>query len=369
MERLPNSAGSGAETPTEVDRPAAMAMLSIDSSGTGGEGALSLVKVANRPAILRVLDSFAEAGVDEVAVAVEPHLAPDIRDVLESAPGWPFTLSYLHRPTGEGLLDTLSAIGGSEPDRPLLLHWACALFKTPLGALLSGAMVGPLDAVLLTEAPHPEAPVVELTSGRLAALPARARAGSSGRLAGLALLGAGAPEVARGLRPGRGSDVDVVTLVERLTELGGHVQLLPAGDCWRYTGAADSALDLNRFLLSDLVPDPAEVERPGTLLQGAVQIHPTATLERSTIRGPVVIGPRARLFDAWVGPYTSIGEAVCVEGAEVENSIVLEGARISHLDRRLESSVIGPGATICRDFRLPRALRLHVGEGATVSLT
>ena len=196
-----------------------MAMLSIDSSGTGGEGALSLVKVANRPAILRVLDSFAEAGVDEVAVAVEPHLAPDIRDVLESAPGWPFTLSYLHRPTGEGLLDTLSAIGGSEPDRPLLLHWACALFKTPLGALLSGAMVGPLDAVLLTEAPHPESPVVELASGRLAALPARARAGSSGRLAGLALLGAGAPEVARGLRPGRGSDVDVVTLVERMTDL------------------------------------------------------------------------------------------------------------------------------------------------------
>ena len=106
--------------------------------------------------------------------------------------------------------------------------------------------------------------------------------------------------------------MDVVTLVERMTELGGPVQLLPAGDCWRYTGAADSALDLNRFLLSDLVADSAEVELPGTLLHRAVQIHPTATLERSTIR---------------------------------------------------------PRATICGDFRLRRALRLHVGEGATISLT
>ena len=34
-----------------------------------------------------------------------------------------------------------------------------------------------------------------------------------------------------------------------MTEHGGHVQLLPAGDCWRYRGAADSAVDLNRFLL------------------------------------------------------------------------------------------------------------------------
>ena len=369
MERLPDSAGSGAETPTKVDSPAPVAVLTIDSSAPAGEAALSLVNVGNRPAILRVLDSFAEAGVDEVAVAVDPRLAPDIRDVLESAPAWPFTPSYVHRPTGEGLLDTLSAIEGAEPDRPLLLHWACALFKTPLRSLLSEATVGPLDAVLLVEPPHAEAPVIELATGRLAASPGHTRAGSPGRLAGLALLGAGAPEVARALRPGRGSDVDVVTLVERMTELGGQVQLLPAGDCWRYTGAADSALDLNRFLLSDLVADSAEVELPGTLLQGAVQVDPSATLERSTIRGPVVIGPRARLFDAWVGPYTSIGEGVCVEGAEVENSIVLEGTRISHLDRRLEASVIGPAATICRDFRLPRALRLHVGEGATVSLT
>ena len=368
MERLPDSKGLSAKIREDVGF-APTAVTTIDPSSAGGEAAVALVNVGNRPAILRVLDSFAEAGVDEAAVAVEPQLACEIRDVLESEPTWPFTLSYLDRPTGEGLLDALSVAGRTEPARPLLLHWACALFKIPLHSLLGGATVGRLDSVLLIESPHTEAPVVDLASGRLAAVPAHARAGELGRLAGLALLGSGAPEVARALRPGRGSDVDVVTLVERMTELGGRVQLLPAGDSWRYTGAGEAALDLNRFLLSDLVAGSAELELPGTVVQGAVQIDPSATLERSTIRGPAVIGPRARLFDAWVGPYTSIGEDVCVEGAEVENSIVLDGARISHLDRRLEASVIGPRATICSDFRLPRALRLHVGEGAKVSLT
>jgi glucose-1-phosphate thymidylyltransferase len=343
--------------------------LTIDSSAAGGEAALNLLNVADRPVILRVLDSFAEAGLRDVAVAVEPRLASQVRDVLESGPAWPFALSYLHRPVGEGLLDALSVLGRTEPDRPLLLHWACGLFKAELGSLLAGATVGPLDAVLLVEPPQTEAPVVELASERLGVLLGHTRAGNPGRLAGLALLGAAAAEVARALRPGRGSDVDVVALVERMTELGGRVQVVSAGDCWRYTGAVDSALDLNRFLLSDLAAESPELGSPGTLLQGAVQVDPSATLERSTIRGPVMIGPRARLFDAWVGPYTSIGEDVCLEGAEVENSIVLKGTRISHLDRRLEASVIGPGATICRDFRLPRALRLHVGEGAKVSLT
>ena len=369
MERLPELAGSGVPTQGEGGPLLPRSVLVIDSSTTGAEAELTVLNVANRPVIRTVLDSFAEAGIKDVAVAVEPGLAARIREVIESAHEWPFALSYLHRPVGEGLLDALSVAGHSEPERPVLLHWACGLFKDPLSSLLAGVTVGPLDAVLVVEPPHTETPVVELASERLGALLAHTRAGNPGRLAGLALLGARAPELAQALRPGGGGDVDVVSLAERMAELGGRVQVLPAAECWRYTGAADSALDLNRFLLSDLATESPEPGPPGTVLQGAVQADPSATLERSTIRGPVLIGAGARLLDAWIGPYTSIGDDVCVEGAEVENSIVLDGARISHLDRRLEASVIGPGATIYRDFRLPRALRLHVGAGAKVSLT
>ena len=96
--------------------------------------------------------------------------------------------------------------------------------------------------------------------------------------------------------------------------------------------------------------------------------HPTARIESSVVRGPAILGPRARLIDSYVGPYTSIGPDVVVEGAEIEHSVVLSGASIRHLGGRLEASVVGPHAKIFRDFRLPRALRLQVGEGAEVSL-
>ena len=57
-----------------------------------------------------------------------------------------------------------------------------------------------------------------------------------------------------------------------------------------------------------------------------------------------------------------------IEGSEVEHSIILAGASISHLGGRLEASVVGPRARVFRDFRLPKALRLNVGEGAQVTL-
>jgi glucose-1-phosphate thymidylyltransferase len=98
-------------------------------------------------------------------------------------------------------------------------------------------------------------------------------------------------------------------------------------------------------------------------------IDPSARLRATTVRGPAIIGPGVEISDAYIGPYSSIGRDVVIENAEVEHSIILPGASIKHLGGRLEASVVGPGARIFRDFRLPRALRLNVGEGAEVAIT
>jgi glucose-1-phosphate thymidylyltransferase len=94
----------------------------------------------------------------------------------------------------------------------------------------------------------------------------------------------------------------------------------------------------------------------------------TARIESSIVRGPAIVGPGAHVREAYVGPYTSIGEGVVIEGAEIEHSVVLAGASISYLGGRLEASVVGCDTKIFQDFRLPRALRVLVGQGANISL-
>ena len=374
MGGLLDNAGSlspaGDATGRERQASRLKAVLVIDGCADWGDVELHLLSIGDRPVILRVLESFADAGIREVAIAVDPALVPRIRRALDLELPPRLELTYLACSPGEGLLGALASATEFAPDGPLLIHWACCLYRASLRSLLGGAAVGPLDCVVLVDPPHARARVVELATERLSALVDRARADSGGSLAGVALVGDAARKLARGLQPGRGTDLDLLALVERMADLGGQVRTLPATESWRASGAADSALDLNRFLLADLAADV-----PDTLLgdvevdvQGLVQVDQSATIQRSTVRGPAVIGPRTRLVDAYIGPYTSIGADVSVEGAEVENSIVLDGTRITHLDRRLEASVLGPSATICRDFRLPRALRLRVGEGARVSL-
>ena len=97
-------------------------------------------------------------------------------------------------------------------------------------------------------------------------------------------------------------------------------------------------------------------------------IDPSAEVTDSIILGPCIIGAGARVADSYIGPYTSIGAGAEIEGAEIVRSIVAEKVRILHVSGSIEGSTIGRGANIFRDFGLPRAMRLHVGEDAAVAL-
>jgi len=107
----------------------------------------------------------------------------------------------------------------------------------------------------------------------------------------------------------------------------------------------------------------------GCEIDGLVQIDPSAELRSTVVRGPAAIGARARIEHAYIGPYTSIGADAIVEGVEIEYSIVCEGASITHIGKRLEASIVGRHACVSRDFRLPHAIRLQVGENARIALT
>ena len=71
-------------------------------------------------------------------------------------------------------------------------------------------------------------------------------------------------------------------------------------------------------------------------------------LERCTVRGPVIIGAGCTITDCFIGPYAAISDGVVVEHAEIENSIILDGSRICHLNARMADSLIGKNCVIGR---------------------
>jgi glucose-1-phosphate thymidylyltransferase len=126
-------------------------------------------------------------------------------------------------------------------------------------------------------------------------------------------------------------------------------------------------LEANRLIL-ERVERRVDGELDQSQVDGRVIVEAGAILERSTVRGPAMIGAGARLTDAYIGPYTAIGRHCVVESAEVEHSILLEGSSVRGLDGRMESSLLGRDVHISRSTRQPRAYRFMVGDSSEIDI-
>jgi glucose-1-phosphate thymidylyltransferase len=81
-----------------------------------------------------------------------------------------------------------------------------------------------------------------------------------------------------------------------------------------------------------------------------------------------VIGAGASIEDAYIGPYTSIGEGVRVHRSEIEHSIVLAGSVVEDLGTRMEASLLGRNVKLTRSAGLPKTLRLLVGDRCEIEI-
>jgi glucose-1-phosphate thymidylyltransferase len=326
----------------------------------------ALLPVANRALLGHALDWLAQAGVREAAVIVPRDLADQARDAAADRRGI-LRVNWLEQLPDETLDHALGDLIGFLDGEPFVLHLADSLAKQSLRSLTAGRADCDTEALLVVnESLGVElAQVVQLRAA-VGGGPARPRPLRNDS-AGVAVMGAGALEGLGGL------DVEPEhlpeALVERVRQRGGRVATCRATDWWRFRGGTEALLEGNRFALEGRRADYHRSSLVDSKIQGAAIVHPEARIRSSVVRGPAIIGARARLRDAYVGPYTSIGEDVTIEGAEIEHSVVLPGASIRHVGGRLEASVIGPKSRVFRDFRLPRALRLTLGEGAEVCLT
>src|SRR6185503_15544249 len=97
-------------------------------------------------------------------------------------------------------------------------------------------------------------------------------------------------------------------------------------------------------------------------------IGPGTVVERSRLRGPLVIGANARVVDAYVGPFTSLGDGVEIVHSEIEHSIVLERSRLIEVPQRIESSLIGKDVVVKASSARPRTHRLTLGDSSQVEL-
>jgi glucose-1-phosphate thymidylyltransferase len=303
-------------------------------------GPKQLFPVGNRPLLFHNLEGLRAAGVREVSILADASAAAAIEHAVGDGRDWGLRVRYAEWESS--LAGALAVSDDFIAGEPVLVQQGGALLRGRMHRHFSTFARENLDALALR---------------LVRSEPSSAFAETPGYV-----LNSRAVEIIRGAS---GTAKDPVAGVR---EQGGRVRVQRVDGCLPCHGDLETVLESNRRVLEKLDPsiDPTTLDQVN--VQGAVHIDPTARVARSLLRGPVVIGPGARIVDAYIGPYTSIGDGVIVEGTEIEHSIVLPRAELRYLGTRLESSVIGHGARVTRGFEMPAALRMAIGDGAEVVL-
>jgi glucose-1-phosphate thymidylyltransferase len=345
-------------------------LMVVEGGGCGDAGGVAsrngaFQHIANRPIAHHVLDVLESAGVEEILVASSTEVSDQLHECLGARGSG---LRYISRP---GPLDVAGALSLAAPvidGDPCIVHVASGLLGEPLAPFLADVRSDLPDVVLVVH--QSSAPAGRLSAAtqqmlHLAELdPARAALG----MTGVWLFGPGAMCHMADAVWGDDGETDMTAVGERIEAAGGSVHVRLAEVWRRYTGNPLDLLELNRMALDSLRVDTRYPDNHGNSFEGRVWVHETAIVRSSVIVGPTVIGPGAQISDAYIGPYTSVGARARIEGSEIERSIVLRGASIMHIGGRLVSSVVGRNARVLRDFSLPRAVRLRVGDDAEVAL-
>jgi glucose-1-phosphate thymidylyltransferase len=133
----------------------------------------------------------------------------------------------------------------------------------------------------------------------------------------------------------------IADAIQIMIDRGGRFEIERI-DVWEDCGNVEALLNTNRYLLSNEPPSPAQ--RPGSLIVPPSYVHRDARLE-----------------DAVIGPFASIGAGTVVRNSVVRDSIVEEDSEI--VDAILQRSVVGSKTTIHGSAR-----SISVGDNGKVAL-
>jgi glucose-1-phosphate thymidylyltransferase len=332
--------------------------------------AKQLVPVANKPVLFYGIESLAAAGIREVGIIIAPETGDEIRDAAGDGSRFGVSITYIEQDAPRGLAHAVLTAEEFLGDAPFVMYLGDNLLRDGIVELVNQFKSGEPDAlILLTAVTDPENyGVAELDGERVARLVEKPQDPQSDlALVGVYMFTPSIFDAARAIEPSGRGELEITDAIQRLIDSGLTVESHIVRGWWKDTGQVQDMLDANRLILEDL-EERIEGELIDSRVEGRVVIEPGVTLERSSVRGPAIIGRGSRITDAYVGPYSAIGEDVTIERSELEYSIVLEGSSVRGLEGRIEASLIGRNVAIARSPAQPRAYRFVVGDNADIAI-
>ncbi len=331
--------------------------------------AKQLVPVANKPILFFGIEALAASGITDVGIVVG-DTKREITEAVGDGGRFGVSVTYIEQDAPLGLAHAVLVSERFLGREPFVMYLGDNLIKEKLAPLVARFREErPNAQILLARVPNPEQfGVAELRDGKVVRLVEKpATPPSDLALVGVYMFDDSIFEAAKAIKPSWRGELEITDAIQRLIDTGRTVVPHVIEGWWKDTGKIEDILEANRIIL-DTLEARVEGEIEESELHGKVIIEAGAKIVRSVVRGPAIIGKGAVIENAYVGPFTAIGDQVVVSGSEVEHSIIMEGSSVTGVQGRIESSLIGRNVAIYRSESKPKSYKLMIGDRGQVGL-
>src|SRR3982750_737905 len=273
--------------------------------------AKQLVPVANRPVLFYGIQAMAEAGITEIGIIIAPETGDEIRAAAGDGSQFGVSITYIVQDEPAGLAHAVLTAEPFLGDSSFVMYLGDNLLQGGMTELVQEFRSHePQALILLTPGPDPEnTGVAGLGPGgrgvvRLVEKPKDPP--SDLALVGVYMFTPLIHAAAKSIAPSARGELEITDAIQWLVDEGHDVESHVVRGWWKDTGRLDDMLEANRLILETFEPR-VEGELIDAQVDGRVVVERGAVLERSTVRGPAIIGAGAVIRDAYIGPYTAIG--------------------------------------------------------------
>jgi glucose-1-phosphate thymidylyltransferase len=336
--------------------------------------AKQLVPIANKPILFYVVEQMAAAGVKDIGVVVGVgDSANEIEAALGDGSRFGVEMTFIPQDAPLGLGHCVLISRDFLGDDDFVVYLGDNMLQQELKPFIDrfhAQSPRPAAQILLAHVDDPRNfGVAELDAhGDVVRLiEKQATPPSDLALVGVYLFDKRVHDAVRALQPSGRGELEITDAIQWLVDGGMRVAHEILSGWWIDTGKKDPLLRCNQLVLDTIAPRIDGTLDAESRVEGRVVIEAGASLTRSVVRGPAIIGTGTQLIDTYVGPYTSIGDNCVLTDAEIEHSVVLESSRITGV-HRIHDSLLGREVEVVRSGERPKATRLMLGDHSRADL-
>ena len=333
--------------------------------------AKQLIPVANKPVLVRVIESIRDAGITEIGIVVG-DTAPKIKEAIGRGGQWGVDITYIHQDQPLGLAHAVKVSADFLGDDRFVMFLGDNVIQGGISPLIAQFAESEWNSqIVLTRIEHPEQyGVAELNNdGSIKRLIEKPKDPPSNlALVGIYMFDHNVMTAVNSITPSWRGELEITDAIQWLVDNGHAVHPYIHRGWWIDTGQPGDMLEANDLVLEELDYKVEGYADRDSQIGRRVTIQKGAEIINSVVRGPAIIGENTRIVNSYIGPFTSIDKNVVVENSEIEHSMVLENSQISDIEARIQDSLIGRNAIIKKSPYKPKALKFTLGDNSNIGI-